>query len=84
MKKPQNGFTLVEIAIVLVIIGLLLGGILKGLTAGAGVKWATGPSDRSDGGRFLPVELQAGTGSTDAITPRASVRVSTLPRTTFS
>lgn len=30
MKKKQFGFTLVEIAIVLVIIGLLLGGILKG------------------------------------------------------
>jgi prepilin-type N-terminal cleavage/methylation domain-containing protein len=30
MKIRQNGFTLVEIAIVLVIIGLLLGGILKG------------------------------------------------------
>ena len=30
MKNQQNGFTLVEIAIVLVIIGLLLGGILKG------------------------------------------------------
>jgi len=30
MKTPQKGFTLVEIAIVLVIIGLLLGGILKG------------------------------------------------------
>ena len=30
MKTNQNGFTLVEIAIVLVIIGLLLGGILKG------------------------------------------------------
>jgi prepilin-type N-terminal cleavage/methylation domain-containing protein len=29
-KKQQSGFTLVEIAIVLVIIGLLLGGILKG------------------------------------------------------
>jgi len=29
-KQQQNGFTLVEIAIVLVIIGLLLGGILKG------------------------------------------------------
>src|SRR3954463_11292399 len=29
-KKDQAGFTLVEIAIVLVIIGLLLGGILKG------------------------------------------------------
>jgi prepilin-type N-terminal cleavage/methylation domain-containing protein len=30
MKQHQAGFTLVEIAIVLVIIGLLLGGILKG------------------------------------------------------
>jgi len=30
MKRVQQGFTLVEIAIVLVIIGLLLGGILKG------------------------------------------------------
>lgn len=30
MKSKQGGFTLVEIAIVLVIIGLLLGGILKG------------------------------------------------------
>lgn len=30
MKQHQSGFTLVEIAIVLVIIGLLLGGILKG------------------------------------------------------
>jgi prepilin-type N-terminal cleavage/methylation domain-containing protein len=30
MGKGQGGFTLVEIAIVLVIIGLLLGGILKG------------------------------------------------------
>lgn len=30
MKNNQKGFTLVEIAIVLVIIGLLLGGILKG------------------------------------------------------
>ncbi len=30
MKNNQGGFTLVEIAIVLVIIGLLLGGVLKG------------------------------------------------------
>jgi prepilin-type N-terminal cleavage/methylation domain-containing protein len=30
MRTKQDGFTLVEIAIVLVIIGLLLGGILKG------------------------------------------------------
>ena len=30
MKKQQQGFTLIELAIVLVIIGLLLGGVLKG------------------------------------------------------
>jgi prepilin-type N-terminal cleavage/methylation domain-containing protein len=30
MKNQQSGFTLVEIAIVLVIVGLLLGGVLKG------------------------------------------------------
>src|SRR5881394_1297890 len=30
MRRMQRGFTLVEIAIVLVIVGLLLGGILKG------------------------------------------------------
>ena len=29
-KSQQSGFTLIEIAIVLVIIGLLLGGVLKG------------------------------------------------------
>lgn len=30
MKRNQSGFTLIEIAIVLVIIGLLLGGVIKG------------------------------------------------------
>ncbi len=30
MKQNQSGFTLVEIAIVLVIVGLILGGVLKG------------------------------------------------------
>lgn len=40
MRKRQHGFTLVEIAVVLVIIGLLLGGVLKGqeLINGAKVK----------------------------------------------
>ena len=40
MKRSQSGFTLIEIAIVLVIIGLLLGGVLKGqeLINGARVK----------------------------------------------
>ncbi len=39
-KQNQSGFTLVEIAIVLVIIGLLLGGVLKGqaMVDGAKVK----------------------------------------------
>lgn len=39
-KKPQQGFTLVEIAIVLIIIGLLLGGAIKGqeLIANAEIK----------------------------------------------
>ena len=38
MKRNAQGFTLIEIAIVLVIIGLLLGGVLKGqemITGGA-------------------------------------------------
>ena len=30
MSHPRTGFTLVEIAIVLVIIGLILGGVFKG------------------------------------------------------
>lgn len=30
MKRTQKGFTLIEIAIVLIIIGLLLGGVMKG------------------------------------------------------
>lgn len=40
IKRNQKGFTLVEIAIVLVIIGLLLGGVLKGqeMIEGARIK----------------------------------------------
>jgi prepilin-type N-terminal cleavage/methylation domain-containing protein len=40
MQRNQTGFTLIEIAVVLVIIGLLLGGVLKGqeLINGAKVK----------------------------------------------
>ena len=40
MPRRQHGFTLVEIAIVLVVVGLLLGGILKGqdLVNGARVR----------------------------------------------
>ncbi len=38
-----------------------------GLEAGAGIKWANGSVDRTDDGRFLPVELQSGTGSVDPL-----------------
>jgi prepilin-type N-terminal cleavage/methylation domain-containing protein len=38
MKTQQKGFTLIELAIVLVIIGLLLGGVLKGQDLIAGAK----------------------------------------------
>jgi len=45
--QKQKGFTLVEIAIVLVIIGLLLGGVLKGqeLITNAKIKAVTGDFD---------------------------------------
>lgn len=46
-QEKQKGFTLVEIAIVLVIIGLLIGGVLKGqeLIAGSKVKAMKGEVD---------------------------------------
>jgi prepilin-type N-terminal cleavage/methylation domain-containing protein len=47
MNKREQGFTLIEIAIVLVIIGLLLGGVLKGqeLITGARVRNLIGQQD---------------------------------------
>jgi prepilin-type N-terminal cleavage/methylation domain-containing protein len=47
MKTREQGFTLIEIAIVLVIIGLLLGGVLKGqeLITGARVRNLIGQQD---------------------------------------
>ncbi len=45
MNKRQSGFTLVEIAIVLVIIGLLLGGVLKGQEMIANAKYKNLRSD---------------------------------------
>ena len=44
LPRRQSGFTLIEIAIVLVIIGLLLGGILKGqelITSAGCATWPT-------------------------------------------
>ncbi|MDH5473524.1 MAG: prepilin-type N-terminal cleavage/methylation domain-containing protein [Gammaproteobacteria bacterium] len=45
MKKQQSGFTLIEIAIVLVIIGLLLGGVLKGQEMMTNAKIKRGVND---------------------------------------
>ncbi|MBI5041502.1 MAG: prepilin-type N-terminal cleavage/methylation domain-containing protein [Gammaproteobacteria bacterium] len=45
MYKRQSGFTLVEIAIVLVIIGLLLGGVLKGQEMIANARYKSLQSD---------------------------------------
>jgi len=45
MNRHQSGFTLVEIAIVLVIIGLLLGGVLKGQEMIANAKFKNLQSD---------------------------------------
>ena len=45
MYKRQSGFTLVEIAIVLVIIGLLLGGVLKGQEMIANARFKNMQSD---------------------------------------
>ncbi len=55
--QRQHGFTLVEIAIVLVIIGLLLGGVLKGqeMIENARIKSVVG--DRQLGIGSLPVRL---------------------------
>lgn len=55
MWKKQSGFTLVEIAIVLIIIGLLLGGVLKGqeLIGNAKVK------NLANDFRSIPVSIYA-------------------------
>ncbi len=52
--KQQSGFTLVEIAIVLVIIGLLLGGVLQGqqLIENSRVRSATNSMDGISAGMF--------------------------------
>ena len=76
IRKQQGGFTLVEIAIVLVIIGLLLGGILKGqeLITSARVR---NVADQNSGVqaayygfidryRMIPGDMQPGNGATQA------------------
>ncbi|MBT0962686.1 type II secretion system protein [Denitromonas iodatirespirans] len=85
LRRTQRGFTLVEIAVVLVIIGLLLGGVLKGqeLINSAKVKslvqefnsvstMVYGYQDRF---RFLPgddPQVAAHVGGTPATTPANS------------
>lgn len=44
------------------------------IDVGAGIKWATGPIDRTDDGLALPPELQSGTGSTDPLVVMAARR----------
>jgi prepilin-type N-terminal cleavage/methylation domain-containing protein len=87
MKHPQSGFTLIEIAIVLVIIGLLLGGVLKGeeLISSARVKNLAGDFRNiplfiysyQDKFRALPGDDAAAsahlTGGTNATTPSGTV-----------
>jgi prepilin-type N-terminal cleavage/methylation domain-containing protein len=87
MRKQQAGFTLVEIAIVLVIIGLLLGGVLKGqeLVNNAKVKnlandfrgISTFVYAYQDRFRALPGDDRAATtnltGAITATTPAASI-----------
>lgn len=65
MKKSQSGFTLVEIAIVLVIVGLLLGAVLKGqeLIFNTRVEWHLQHEPRTDRrGQRLPGPLSRAAG----------------------
>ncbi|MDH4233625.1 MAG: prepilin-type N-terminal cleavage/methylation domain-containing protein, partial [Gallionella sp.] len=93
MKRYQSGFTLIEIAIVLVIIGLLLGGVLKGqeLINSARVKnlamdfknipvFIYGYQDKF---KSLPgddpnAQTHVGAAATVAITPAASIGNGTI------
>ncbi|MFZ2541957.1 MAG: prepilin-type N-terminal cleavage/methylation domain-containing protein [Gallionella sp.] len=93
MKRNQSGFTLIEIAIVLVIIGLLLGGVLKGqeLINSAKVKnlaidfknipvFIYGYQDRFKAlpGDDVNVEVHLGTSADPASTPATSIGNGTI------
>ncbi len=84
-RSQQRGFTLVEIAIVLVIIGLLLGGVLKGqeLIRSAQVR---NLADQNSGiqaayygfidrYRLIPGDLAAGTGANQACSVLGTARL---------
>jgi hypothetical protein len=65
----QNGLTLIDIAVVLVIIGLLLGGVLKGrdLIQGAGSTATT--SMLNPAANLLPVTFGGAFGKTASASP---------------
>jgi prepilin-type N-terminal cleavage/methylation domain-containing protein len=87
MKRHQSGFTLIEIAIVLVIIGLLLGGVLKGQELINSAKVKNLASDFKNTALFIysyqdkyhtlpgddPLATNHVTGATTATTPAASI-----------
>jgi len=68
LKNRQSGFTLIEIAIVLVIIGLLLGGVLKGqeMINSAKVKNIATTSGRFP---FIFMDIKIGLERYQAMTP---------------
>src|SRR2546428_31978 len=77
MTKRQQGFTLVEIAIVLVIIGLLLGGILKGQEMLTQAKIKTAIADFSAvSAAYLPdkIAIAVDTQMDDGASNQGSVR----------
>ncbi len=94
MGKLSKGFTLIEIAIVLVIIGLLLGGVLKGqeLITGARVRNLISQQDGikaaffgfQDRFRALPGDYASASTNINNVTSRTAmgtaVSKTTLPR----
>jgi len=60
----QNGLTLIDIAVVLVIIGLLLGGVLKGRDLIQGAASSAATSMLTPAARVLPVPYGGAFGKT--------------------